>query len=176
LDFSLHCWAILKKTLVLAEENHNLYYNRGTELIEQYVILSDQSPQLDKKGETKLLEGVRYVDAVTQINPNNFAAYWFKGKAYQALNKHGSAYSQFEKSFELNKDNSDVARELALECMDLGKGQKAVEVSLHALTLNNKDIGLIGNLALAYLLNGDLELSHNTRQLKKLSQSTRRTK
>lgn len=102
------------------------------------------------------------MDAVTQINPNNFAAFWFKGKAYQALNQHDSAYFQFEKSFELNKDNPDVARELALECMDLGKGQKAIEVSLYALALNDKDTGLIGNLALAYLFNGDLDLSHKT--------------
>ena len=74
--------------------------------------------------ESSLLEGIRYLDAVTQINPDNFAAFWGKGKAHQAMNQHNSAYYEFEKSFELNKDNPDVARELAPECMDLGMGQK----------------------------------------------------
>ncbi len=148
--------------LVLTEENHNQYYKTGTELIEPYLILSDKSPRSDKNKEAKLLERIRYLDAVTQINQNNFAAFWLKGKAYQVLNQHENSYSQFEKSFELNKENPDVARELVLECMDLGKGQQAVEVSLYALQLNDKDAGLIGNLALAYLLNGDLNLASST--------------
>lgn len=131
-------------------------------MIEPYLILSDKSPRSDKNKEAKLLERIRYLDAVTQINQNNFAAFWLKGKAYQVLNQHENSYSQFEKSFELNKENPDVARELVLECMDLGKGQQAVEVSLYALQLNDKDAGLIGNLALAYLLNGDLNLASST--------------
>lgn len=145
--------------LVLIEENHDKYADKGMQLIEPYVILLGKSPRSDKNKETRLLEGIRYLDAVTQINPDNFGAFWFKGKAYQALNQHEQAYQAFEKSFELNKQNPDVARELMLECLDLGKGQRAVEVALHALSQDKKDTGLIANLALAYLFNADLDLA-----------------
>lgn len=148
--------------LVLIEENHDKYADKGMQLIEPYVILLGKSPRSDKNKETRLLEGIRYLDAVSQINPDNFGAFWFKGKAYQALNQHEQAYQAFEKSFELNKQNPDVARELMLECLDLGKGQRAVEVALHALGQNKKDTGLIANLALAYLFNADLDLASKT--------------
>ncbi len=46
--------------------------------------------------------------------------------------------------------------------MELAKGKRAVEVSLHALSLDEMDAGLVGNLALAYLFNGDLNLSRKT--------------
>ena len=129
---SFFCYVQKQKTnLVLTEENHNEYYNKGVKLI----------------------------DAVTSINQNNFAAFWVKGKGYQALEEHESAYTEFRKSFQLKKDNPDVARELILECLSLGNGKEAVEVSLHTLTLDSNNSGLVANLALSYLINGDLDLS-----------------
>jgi tetratricopeptide (TPR) repeat protein len=149
-----------KNELVLKEENHNEYYRIGTKLIEPYLILSNKSPVLDKKAEVNIIEGIRYLDAVTQINPLNFAAFFIKGKGYQTLEQHENAYFQFEKSFQLNKENSDVSRELMLECVSLGKGKEAVKISLHALTIDSTNSGLIANLALSYLINGDLKLAN----------------
>ena len=152
-----------KKTeLVLTEENHNPYYLKGTKLIEPFMDLEGKSIKVDTKSKDSIIEGIRYLDAVTKINPNNFAAYWVKGKGYQTLKQHDSAYLQFDKSFELKKDNPDVARELMIECLHLGKGKEAVKVSLHSLSLDSTNAGLIGNLALAYLINGDTELADKT--------------
>jgi len=148
--------------LVLTEENHNPYYLKGTKLIEPFMDLEGKSLKIDSKAKDSIMEGIRYLDAVTKINPNNFAAYWIKGKGYQSLNQHDSAYFQFDKSFELNKENTDVARELMIECLFLGKGEKAVYLSLHALSLDTLNTGLIGNLALAYLINGDTDLASQT--------------
>jgi tetratricopeptide (TPR) repeat protein len=150
------------KELVLTQENHNPYYLKGTKLIEPYMDLEGKSNTVNKKIEDSIKEGIRYLDAVTKINPDNFAAYWIKGKGYQTMKQHESAYLQFDKSFELKKDNPDVARELMIECVHLGKGKEAVEVSLHALALDNSNAGLIGNLALAYLINGDTDLADKT--------------
>lgn len=151
-----------KGELVLTDENHDEYYGKGTELIQPFIILEGQEPRSDKNRDKKLLEGIRYLDAVTKINPNNYSAFWVKGKAYQTLERHENAYQEFEKSFALNKENPDVARELMYECLELGKGPKAVEVALHALKINEKDTGLIANLALSYLINGDLALAKQT--------------
>jgi Flp pilus assembly protein TadD len=152
-----------KKTeLVLTEENHNPYYLKGTKLIEPYVDLEGRSITNKSKAKDSIVEGIRHLDAVTKINPNNFAAFWIKGKGYQSLNQHDSAYFQFDKSFELKKDNPDVARELKIECLHLGKGKEAVSISSYALSLDSKNAGLVGNLALAYLINGDTDLADKT--------------
>ena len=37
-----------------------------------------------------------------------------------------------------------------IECLHLGKGKEAVNVSRHALSLDSSNPGLIGNLALSY--------------------------
>ncbi|WP_197492162.1 tetratricopeptide repeat protein [Arachidicoccus ginsenosidimutans] len=143
----------------MKKENHNPYYFKGTKLIEPYMHLEGKFITINAKAKDSIVEGIRYLDAVTQINPNNFAAYWIKGKGYQALQRHDNAYFEFNKSFEIEKNNPDVARELTIECLDLGKGKEAVSVATHALSLDNLNVGLIGNLALAYLINGDTDLA-----------------
>jgi len=157
---SLFGYSQNKKTeLVLLAENHNPYYMKGVNLIEPFMALEGKTLNINSKAKDSITEGIRYLDAVTKINPNNYAAYWIKGKGYQSLKQHDNAYLEFQKSFELNKQNSDVARELMIECLHLGKGQVAVNVSLHALSLDSLNPGLIGNLALAYLINGDQNLA-----------------
>lgn len=151
-----------KTEFVMREENHNLYYLKGTKLIEPFMDLEGKSITIDSKAKESIIKGIRYLDAVTKINPNNYAAYWIIGKGYQSIKQHDSAYLHFDKAFELKKDNPDVARELMIECLHLGKGKEAVNVSLHALSLDSSNAGLIGNLALAYLINGDIELADKT--------------
>lgn len=148
--------------LVLVEGNHDIYYRRGATLIEPFMDLEGKMVTIDAGAKDSITEGIRYLNAVTQINPKNFAAYWIKGKGYQALKQHDSAYLQFGKSFKLKKDNPDVARELMIECLYLGKGAEAVSVSLYALSLDSTNAGLMGNLALAYLIYGDTVLADKT--------------
>jgi hypothetical protein len=47
----------------------------------------------------------------------------------------------------------DVCRELANECIILGKGAEAVKVAERACSLDPDDISLVANPALAYLIN-----------------------
>jgi Flp pilus assembly protein TadD len=49
-----------------------------------------------------------------------------------------------------------------IECLYLGKGKEAVNVSLYALSLDSSNAGLIGNLALSYLIKGERELADKT--------------
>lgn len=148
--------------LVLIEQNQEPYYQKGLELIEPLINLQEGRATIDSKAKDSLAKGIKYLDAVTTINPNNFAAYWLKGKAYQALKQHESAYIEFDKSFEIEKENPDVARELMIEFVHLGKGKEAVSVALHALSFDSLDVGLMGNLALAYLIDGDTNLANKT--------------
>ena len=162
LFFSFSCAKSQSTDLIIKEENENIYFAKGNELIFPYIELHNRKDKSSINKENNLKEGIRYLDAVTKINPNNFAAFWLKGKAYQALKDSENAYSQFNESFKLNKEDPNVARELMIECLNLGKGDEGVKVALHALSLDKNNAGLLGNLALAYLIDGKLNSSKET--------------
>jgi tetratricopeptide (TPR) repeat protein len=146
------------KNFYLPVNNTNIdfLYKTGTELIMPYIEYSDQPFMPYKRDKDILKKGIVFLDAVTQINPENDSAFWVKGKAYQAMKMDKEAYEEFNTSFNLNKTNPDIARELCRECLELGLAEEAVSVSKFASSLDPDDAGLMGNVALSYLIKGDL--------------------
>lgn len=135
-------------------EKHNAYCDSGSALIMPYIVLADNSPKRVYAPHIK--KGIQYLDAVTTMNSENWGAFWLKGKAYQALELDQQSYDNFKSAYDLQKENPDVAREFAFACMDLAKGDEAVAVASQALSVKPEDAGLTGNLALAYLIQGDV--------------------
>lgn len=145
-----------EKTITdLSQERHNEYYQKGCDLIQPFMVLHGneiKSPQ-----SKKIKEGIMYLDAVTKINPENWAAFWIKGKGYQALADNSSAYAEFKSSYSIQKENPDVARELMIECLNLGKADEGIQVAKDAMTLRPNESGIIANVALALLIKGNLD-------------------
>lgn len=136
-------------------ERHDEYFEKGSSLIKPFMQLHGKDV---KQADKELIgEGISYLNAVTQINNRNWAAYWIKGKAFQALGDSNNAYLEFKKSFSIEKENPNVARELMIECLRLGKASEGVEVALHAQGISPTDSGLNANVGLAYLIKGDLD-------------------
>ena len=135
-------------------ERQDEYYKKGFACIDPYVQLDGRQSQ--RPNADKIKKGIKYLDAVSRINPDNWAAFWLKGKAYQALGRPQPAYNEFKKAFDIEKENADVARELMIETLNLGKGEEGVEIGKHALSLKPNNPGLMGNLGLAYLINGEI--------------------
>ena len=133
---------------------HNEVYERGIQLISLHMQLSDRNPRVTKAVRDEVSRGIRDLDAVTAYNPENWSAFWTKGKGYQVLGDHRAAYAEFKESFNIQKENPDVAREYAGMCLELGHGAEAVRATQHAINLTPDDAGLHANLALAYLING----------------------
>ena len=145
-----------EKTITdLSPDRHNEYYQKGCDLIQPFMVLHGEEIKTPQK--KKISEGIMYLDVVTQINPDNWAAFWFKGKGYQALNDSSSAYNEFNASYSIQKENPDVARELMFECLNLGKPDEGIQIAKEALSLKPDESGLIANLALALLIKGDLD-------------------
>jgi Flp pilus assembly protein TadD len=136
-------------------ELHNKYYESGAALIEPYMVIHNQS--IRPADVENIRKGIELLNEATLLNTSNWPAYWIKGKGYQALGESESAYSEFKKSYEIQKDNPDVARELMIECLNLGRAEEGVTVSLHALSLQPNNSGLNANVGLAYLIAGDLQ-------------------
>jgi len=139
---------------VTNDDEHNTVYQRGSKLIDRYMLVSDRRTTIDWWAKRQIASGIRDLDAVTSYNPQNWAAFWIKGKGYQVLRDPYLAYTEFHTCFAIQKDNADVARELALSCLDIGRAEEAAEVTEHAISLTPDDAGLYANLALAYLLCG----------------------
>ncbi|NLX26069.1 MAG: hypothetical protein GXY61_08960 [Lentisphaerae bacterium] len=139
----------------LNPDRHNEYYQKGCDLIQPFMVLHGN--EITPPQKRKVSDGIMYLDAVTKINPENWAAFWIKGKGYQALNDSLSAYTEFKSSYSIQKENPDVARELMIECLNLGKADEGVQVAREALSLRPKESGLVANLALALLIQGNLD-------------------
>jgi Flp pilus assembly protein TadD len=142
---------------VTNDDQHNEVYQRGSGLISPHMKLVGQEPKVSEKVRDQVSKGIADLNAVTTYNPNNWAAFWIKGKGYQVLGDQKAAKAEFEKSFTIQKENPDVAREYAASCLELGDGEEAVNATRHAIKLKPDDAGLRANLALALLISGKNE-------------------
>ncbi|MCI4669636.1 MAG: hypothetical protein MRZ79_15990 [Bacteroidia bacterium] len=136
---------------------HDSYYKKACELLDEKVISGIQNNKIQSNAQRdSILLGISYLDSVTKLNPENWAAFWLKGKAYQVLQKHEGAYTQFQRAFILKQSNPDLARELSIEALETGRNREAESIGEAALSLSPADPGLMGNLALIHLINGKL--------------------
>ena len=148
--------------------DHNRLFKEGSDLITPYMRLHGQSrnPAVTGRARKDVNHGIELLQAVVNINTQNWSAYWVMGKGYQSLGESEKACDAFAHSFALQKQNADVAREYMFECLDLGRVQEGVAAAEHAVALEPKEPGLLANLALAYLV-----AARNDEALKKAEQA-----
>jgi Flp pilus assembly protein TadD len=132
-------------------------YQRGSDLLKRHINLQDQEPERSEGREAEIREGIRLLQRAVAILPASWAAHWLIGKGHQALGNHERAYEAFRQAARLAQENADVARELCLTCLHLGRHAEAVTVARLAMQITRSDPGLQANLALALLLAGDMD-------------------
>jgi len=132
-------------------------YQRGSDLLEKHSDLQDQESVPSEGREAELQEGIRLLQKAVAILPTSWPAHWLIGKGHQALGDHQRAYEAFREAARLSQKNADVARELSLECLHLGRHAEAVTAARLAMQITRSDPGLQANLALALLLAGDID-------------------
>jgi tetratricopeptide (TPR) repeat protein len=139
----------------VASSDHDALYRRGTDLIEASARVSDRAPAPVRAAD--LRTGIACLDRALALRPTNWAAQWFRGKGYQSLGEHVAALDAFRAAFRLAPDQPDVGRELAVELLEVGQFDEAVEVATDLVTRHPDDAGLEANLGLALLLDGKLD-------------------
>ncbi len=90
------------------------------------------------------------------LEPQSWPCLWFIGKAYQALGDHARALRAFIDAAQFPHGNPDVFREASVEACSMGDGAVAVAMAQRAVEHGPRDAGLLGNLALAYLVAQDV--------------------
>ncbi len=139
-------------------ELHNELYGAAVHHWEQAQALGSAQWSRHATRAAELLE------RIVILRPENWNALWLLGMVHRSLEQHESAYAAFKGAYAMQPGHRDVCREFAQECIILGKGPEAVAAASAACTLDPSDIGLVSNLALAYLINQQVEVALATVQ------------
>lgn len=121
-------------------------FKAGTALVSRYIRLSEGEPVVDAVGRHALEDGIARLEAVVRADNQNWQASWFIGKAHQALGNSLAANRAFKTAYLIEQNNSDVASEYGLSCIDLGQGMEGVAALQRAIKLSPTVPGLHANL------------------------------
>jgi tetratricopeptide (TPR) repeat protein len=138
---------------------HNKLFEEASALVKDEVPLHDRPP-LPPPGwllRRRLKRALSLFDRVLGLAPENWSAMWVIGKVHQRLGDVAAALSWFERAYQVNPSQPDVAREASLCAMDIARGDAAVVYAHRATQIEPDSPGLRANLALAYLLAGRID-------------------
>ena len=142
-------------------QRHNLVYRQGWALIRGEIAIAGSGvgskTRLGWFGRRRLRQAIKCFEAALQIAPSNWSALWALGKIYQRLGDFKEALAYFARAHQMKPDQPDVAREAGICATHLGDGPSAVRYCESAIACAPNDAGLVANLALACLINGDLD-------------------
>jgi tetratricopeptide (TPR) repeat protein len=107
--------------------------------------------------EADLRRGIHYLERALVEAPRNWMVWWVRGKGEQALGDHEAAYRSLWEARQINPRHIDISREFVAECLETGRSSEAVQVAKSLTDADPKNAGLIANLALAYLIDAQLD-------------------
>lgn len=138
---------------------HDEAYQRGWALVEGELLIGGPGRvrPLGLRARRQLREAIGCFKTALKINPEGWQALWALGKIQQRLGKPKKALEFFAKAHEIDPSQPDVAREAGITATDLGDGPAAVRYTRAAIAAKPDDPGLVSNLALAYLIGGNLD-------------------
>ena len=131
-------------------------FKSATDVIADHFVTAGEAPVAGEDAK-EVEKAVEMLQQVVAQCPDWWNAHWFLGKGLLALGNIELAHQAFQRAFELEKEEEAIPRELAGVCLELGKFDEAAMVAEHATAIEPDNVGLIGNLALAYLLAGRIE-------------------
>ncbi len=139
-------------------DEHDVFYSRALELV-QFTTTMVAPAQVSGFKRGKVRRGIRLLDRVMELNPENWNALWVMGKAYQALGDSSKALASFTMSHSINPNSPDIAREASISAIESSQNDVAIAFAERAVQLDPDDPGLRSNLALMYLFGQQLQLA-----------------
>jgi tetratricopeptide (TPR) repeat protein len=134
-----------------------MLYKAGSNLIWPHLQFANRLPARAEKSKIDLENGIAKLKSALRMRPSNtknWSTYWLLGKAYEALGNFEDSYQSFTAAYKINSGHVDVLRELMASCLNTGRTAEAVSAAKVARDLAPLDAGIIANLALAFLKNG----------------------
>jgi tetratricopeptide (TPR) repeat protein len=142
-------------------ERHQAFddaYRQGVSLMAAYLDLPRDKVASNPQSKKDLPAAIASLDVAIGIEPESSTAWWGRGKAFQLLGDHENAYESFHHSYKIDEGkNPDAGVQLLLECLETGRGGEAVHVAQTIVKADPENAGMLANLALAYLINGQVD-------------------
>ena len=136
-------------------------YETSATLIHQNSITPGQPPVRGKLKQ-EISQAIGDLRKVVENHPDFWRAHYFIGKGNEAIGDIESAYSAFNKAFEINAEGENVCRALASVCLETDRVEQALSVSIQEATLFPDNEATLGNLATCYLLNQQVPAARKT--------------
>ena len=132
-------------------------FRKSCDLIFPFILLEDSKQEiLTSEGKKALKEGIENFNKILLFDRKNWRAYWFLGKAQQALSLHEEAFNSFLNSHRIALDQEDALRELTLECLYTSRFKEAVYYCNTAIEFSPEDVSLWENMSVVHLFNCNL--------------------
>lgn len=136
---------------------HDRVYQQGWALTKGHLLLAG-ADHLGRPGwlsRRRLRRALQW--AALQVFPDGWPSLWVMGKIHQRLGETTEALGCFARAHQIKPDQPDVAREAGIAASDVGDGQRAVQFTRAAVASAPNDPGLVSNLALALLINDQIQ-------------------
>ena len=145
-------------------KKHNRAFAEAMRLINGEILLDEHhlNSNCKKSVRLRLEEAKRLLERTLEINPENWSAMWFLGKIHQRLGDNSAAFNWFCEAHDINPSQADVAREASICAMSLGRSEEAIHYASDAVQSQPDNNGLLANLALAFLLAGNVNDADTT--------------
>lgn len=137
-------------------------YERASDVVWKYNRTPGAPPTAAPDSED-LLKAIGELQTLAASHPESWRSQLMLGKAWFAMDKLEQARNALERAHEQDV-NTFVMKELAGVYLELTQFRDACQVGEQAVAIEPDNIELLGNLAVAYLLNGELEKSQTTIQ------------
>ena len=135
---------------------HNQAYEKAVAVVKNEILMHER-PNLPRPSwflRRKLKHALSLFNRVLELDPENWAAMWNVGKVHQRLGDNATALSWFERAYQINPSQPDVAREASICAMEIGRHDAAIVFAHRSVQIKPNNAGFHANLALAYLLAG----------------------
>jgi tetratricopeptide (TPR) repeat protein len=142
---------------------YNTLYLTGVAAVENYILVADKPAESrpSKVRRASLHGGIEALDEAVALRPGAWPAWWFKGKAHEALGEQQLSLDAFQQAYAVNPYHPDLAREYILALCHQ-RPTEALPVSRDIVSFHSGDHTLLANHALVLLLIGDVEEARST--------------
>jgi tetratricopeptide (TPR) repeat protein len=110
-------------------------------------------PPVKESAQSEIREAIGMLQQLANSDQGTWRTWFLLGKAWHAVDRNLRSISSFEKAIELaEQPDSVIYKELAGVLLEDGKTERACQMGEKAVALRPDDVELLGNLAIAYLL------------------------
>ncbi len=136
-------------------------FRTAADIVRKHFRVAGQ-PALTGADADDVTRAIAMLDKALAESRDDWHIHWFHGKGHVALGNLLAAYESFHCAYALEKNEEAILRELAGTCLALGKFDEGLRLGERAVTLHPDNHELLGNLALAHLLAGNVEPAQRT--------------